>query len=71
MEVLNSEGDLLIKFKGLQNYDYLLGLSEDTLFTAFKATLMNNEVHADLIGFNQDHRDIYLRLKLRALDFKL
>ena len=48
-----------------------MGLSEDTLFTAFKAALMDNEVHAEFIGFNQDHRDIYLRLKLRALDFKL
>ena len=71
MEVLSSEGELLGKFKGLQNYEYLLGLSEDTLFTTFKAALMNNEVNSDFIGFNQDQRDIYLRLKLRALDFKL
>jgi hypothetical protein len=52
LEVLRSEGEIIGKVRELQNYEYLLGLSEQTLFTTFKAALIDNEVHAEFIGFN-------------------
>ena len=50
----------------LQNNQYLSEITEDILYECYGAAIRNDHSRP-FDGFNQDHRDAYLRLKLRGI----
>ena len=57
--------------KALQSLRYLSDISEDTLYLLYEPALSIPQSTRPFEGFTQLHRDLFLRLKLRAIDAKI